>query len=217
MKNLKWIFTSSAIIPVLTRAVFFALIFEACGYFVLGDAVRSGGMPLFLFSFFGLSLALAMLISLVLGTAFSGDDARHARLELETLNETRNETSSELVAVINALQKQIEDLRLEKSLLRQNGLDGIDVREAVRNVLLGLRAQSIILLYLGKESRSEALNHSEINLDDPLATMVAEELRIHLWMLDDAPIPDEMKEAIRKASQYGGQWWEFKPKQDQER
>ncbi len=110
------------------------------------------------------------------------------------------------IAVINALQKQIE--HLEAALRNQEAYSRHHLRDTIRAVLMGLRAQAIIPLYLGKETRNEAFDHFGINLDYPLGTIVGEVLRDHLWMLDDAPVPDEMKEALRESCQYGCNWWE---------
>ena len=120
---------------------------------------------------------------------------------------TTDETIENPIAVINTLQKQIE--HLEAALRRQNEIDRSDFGMDVRNVLFGLRAQAIIPLYLGKSKRSEAIGHMGINLYEPHASIVDELLRDHLWMLDDAPIPDEMKEAIRESCQYGCNRWEY--------
>lgn len=111
------------------------------------------------------------------------------------------------IAVINALQKQIE--HLEAALRNQEAYSLHHLRDTVRWVLMGLRAQAIIPLYLGKENRNEALDQFGINLDYPFDAIVGEVLRDHLWRLDDAPIPDEMKEALREACQYGCNRWEL--------
>lgn len=111
------------------------------------------------------------------------------------------------IAVINALQKQIE--HLEAALCNQEAYSHHHLRDTVRAVLMGLRAQAIIPLYLGKENRNEALDRFGINLDYPLDTIVGEVLRDHLWMLDDAPVPDEIKEAIRESCHYGCNRWEY--------
>lgn len=129
---------------------------------------------------------------------------RPDRVRMDQLDGDRIENP---IAVINALQKQIE--HLEAALRNQKAYDRLHLRDTVHEVLLGLRAQSIIPLYLGKENRSEALDHLGINLADPHASIVGEVIRTHLWMLDDAPIPDEMKEALRKSAKYGGQRWEY--------
>lgn len=110
------------------------------------------------------------------------------------------------IAVINTLQKQIE--HLEGVIRRQNDLNLSSFEMDVRNVLFGLRAQAIIPLYLGMSKRSEAVDHLAINLYEPHASIVGKVLRDHLWLLDDAPIPDEMKEAIRESCHYGCSWWE---------
>lgn len=88
---------------------------------------------------------------------------RPDRVRMDQLGGDRIENP---IAVINTLQKQIE--YLETALRNQKAYDHLHLRDTVHEVLLGLRAQAIIPLYLGKENRSEALYHFGINLDAPL-------------------------------------------------
>lgn len=113
------------------------------------------------------------------------------------------------IAVINALQKQIE--HLEEALRRQNDFNRNSFGLDMRSVLLVLRAHAIIPLYLGKEARNEVLEPSDFVYGSvhPYVTDMTDALREQLWMLDDAPVPDEMKEALREAAKHGGQRWEF--------
>ena len=114
------------------------------------------------------------------------------------------------IAVINALQKQIE--HLEAALRRQNDSNRNSFELDMRRFLLVLRAHAIIPLYLGKQSRSKALEPSSLIDGSPHRhpmTVLAEVLRDHLWLLDDAPIPNEMKEALRESCHYGCNRWEL--------
>ena len=114
------------------------------------------------------------------------------------------------IAVINALQKQIE--HLEAALRHQNETDRSNFGIEVSATLNVLRAHAIIPLYLGKQTRTKALEPSSLIDGSPHGypmTVLAEVLRDHLWMLDDAPIPDEMKEAIRESCHYGCNRWEY--------
>jgi hypothetical protein len=129
------------------------------------------------------------------------------RVRMDQLGADRIENP---IAVINALQKQIE--HLEKALRRQNEIDRSSFGMEVSATLNVLRAHAIIPLYLGKQNRNKALEPSSLINGSPLGhsmTVLAEVLRDHLWLLDDAPIPDEMKEALRESCQYGCNRWEL--------
>lgn len=133
-----------------------------------------------------------------------------ARAAIAKAKNEKKTTIENPIAVINALQKQIE--HLEKALRRQNEIDRSSFGMEVSATLNVLRAHAIIPLYLGKQNRNKALEPSSLINGSPLGhpmTVLAEVLRDHLWLLDDAPIPDEMKEALRDSCKYGCNRWEL--------
>lgn len=133
-----------------------------------------------------------------------------AREAIAKFKNEKKTTIENPIAVINALQKQIE--HLEAALRRQNETDRSNFGIEVSATLNVLRAHAIIPLYLGKQSRSKALEPSSLIDGSPHRhpmTVLAEVLRDHLWLLDDAPIPNEMKEALRESCQYGCNRWEL--------
>lgn len=132
-----------------------------------------------------------------------------ARAAIAKAKNEKKTTIENPIAVINALQKQIE--HLEEALCRQNDSNRNGFELDMRRFLLVLRAHAIIPLYLGKQSRNEVLEPSDFVYGsiDRYVTDMTYALRDQLWMLDDAPIPDEMKEAIRDSCQYGCERWEL--------
>lgn len=128
------------------------------------------------------------------------------RVHMDQLSDDRIENP---IAVINALQKQIE--HLEEALRCQNDSNRNSFELDMRRFLLVLRAHAIIPLYLGKQSRNEVLEPSDFVYGsvDRYVTDMTDALRDQLWMLNDAPIPDEMKDALRESCQYGCERWEL--------
>lgn len=138
-----------------------------------------------------------------------GEAMEKARAAIAKAKNEKKTTIENPIAVINAPQKQID--HLEEALRCQNDSNRNSFELDMRRFLLVLRAHAIIPLYLGKQSRNEVLEPSDFVYGsvDRYVNDITDALCDQLWMLDDAPIPDEMKEAIRESCQYGCNRWEL--------
>lgn len=107
------------------------------------------------------------------------------------------------VGLIMALQNRIAILESELSEAR-------NIAPELFTILMGLRARSIIPLYLGKQPRADILDddfcHASLPPSDRLG--VSNLIARHLWLLEDAPLSTEMKDALRDAAKMGGQRWD---------
>lgn len=105
---------------------------------------------------------------------------------------------SDPTTVINALSARIREL--EFALANQQEKQRGDVPTQIEDILRWMRARSVIPLYVGSVSVEQARTEF-------VGDCVAEKILGQVWFLNDAPIPEEAKEALRQASQYGMSRW----------
>lgn len=106
-------------------------------------------------------------------------------------------------AVINALTVRVKSL--ERALERQAEEHRAALPGYFDSMLRWLRARAVIPLYVGHLPDEEARKYFE---GDSLASNEAAIRALEqVWFLENAPIPDEAKDALRKAANNGMSRW----------
>lgn len=108
--------------------------------------------------------------------------------------------------VINTLAARVREL--ESALARQKAEYRAALPEQAVGILRWMRARSVIPLYVGPAPDEKAKSNFVGDKGCPLMTdEMATKLLGEVWFLDDAPMTEEVKDAIRKAAQHGmGRW-----------
>lgn len=99
-------------------------------------------------------------------------------------------------AVINALTARIQDLERTNEFLKNQLGAYVELPGEVDEVLKAMRKREVILLYLGGKN-GDALKQ---DCAESEAMLMAFE---QVWFLDNAPVAQEVKYAVRKAANHG--------------
>jgi hypothetical protein len=100
-------------------------------------------------------------------------------------------------AVINSLQRRIEQLEAQLSAAREYNAQAVP--SVVGDAIKRLRLHGVILLQLGSTNAPMERELNENALLDAAYRQV--------WMLDRAPVAQDVKEAIRTAANNGMDRW----------
>jgi hypothetical protein len=114
---------------------------------------------------------------------------------------------SDPTTVINALSARVREL--ESALAQQQTRQREDMPAQIEALFRWMRARSVIPLYVGSVPVEKARAEFVGTIGDPLllTNTVAERVLGQVWFLNDAPMPEEAKDALRQASQYGMSRW----------
>lgn len=100
--------------------------------------------------------------------------------------------------VINSLQARITLLERQLESERRRQLDGLP--DAIRHTLKVMRRHGMIFLYLGDRTLTEV---SEQVANYPAMYAALDQA----WSLASAPVPEDVKTALRTAANYGADRW----------
>lgn len=110
------------------------------------------------------------------------------------------------IAVINTLTARIKDL--EASIERQDREHRAALPSQMKYMLKWMRARAVIPLYVGTMPDNKVKMEFVGDRRGQLVTdEIAAEVLDQVWFLSGAPMPEDAKDALRKAAQNGMSRW----------